>query len=93
MTTEKKTLLTNEEVLERLKEVLKANGWKGADFFMEAVFHDHIVKDTYYYVKGFIDAMGYGGILDIEESEFLMDSLKENRFGRITKQIKIKGKG
>lgn len=97
MPEEKKTTMTIEEVLERLKEILRANGWNGADFFMEMIFEDNRNSlDRYEFVKGFLYAMNFGGILNKNERSSLTKALIENEFwksGSIVSDKKGGGSG
>ncbi len=85
MTTEKKTLLTNEEAINRVKAAVEKSGWTGA-----AATIDHWLKDSYsgrveknyryYYFAGIIDSLAWSGIISSEECEMIIDSLIENEF-------------
>ncbi len=80
MPAEKETEMTIEEVLERLKEILKANRWGRADSFMEMIFEDSRSQDRYEFVRGFIYAMNFGGILNEKERSSLIKALIKNAF-------------
>ncbi len=86
--------MTIEEVLERLKEILKANRWEGADLFMEMIFEDNRKSgDRYGFVKGFIYAMSFGGILNEKERSSLINALIENEFWKPDSTVSVKKGG
>ncbi len=85
MTTEKKTLLTNEEALDRVKAAASENGWAGAEQTINRWLNDSCLdrkrrNERYYYISGIIDSMVWSGILTFEERDMIIDSLIENEF-------------
>ncbi len=87
--------MTIEEVLERLKEILKENGWNGADLFMEMIFKDDCQnsQDRYEFVRGFLYAMHLGGILNENERSSLTKALIENGFWKHGSTVSVKEGG
>lgn len=85
--------MTIKEVLERLKEILKANRWEGADLFMEMIFKDDCSQDRYEFVRGFLYAMRLGGILNENERSSLTKALIENGFWKHGSTVSVKEGG
>ncbi len=85
MTTEKKTLLTIEEALDRVKAAVEESGWTGAaatiDHWYKEPCRDLKEKNSrYYYFAGIIDSLTWSGIISFEERSQITDSLIENEF-------------
>ncbi len=84
--------MTIEEVLERLKEILKENRWGSADLFMEMIFEDRS-EYRHNFIKGFIYAMSFGGILNEKERSSLINALIENEFWKPDSTVSVKEGG
>ncbi len=85
MTTEKKTLLTNEEAINRVKAAVEESGWTGAaatiDRWLKRPCSEREEKsERYYYFTGIIDSLAWSGIISFEERDMIIDSLIENEF-------------
>ncbi len=84
MTTEKKTLLTNEEAINRVKAAVEKSGWTGAAATIDYWLKEPCVHEErgyrYFYFQGIIDSLTWSGIISNEERRQIIESLIENEF-------------
>ncbi len=84
MTTEKKTLLTNEEAINRVKAAVKESGWTGAAATIDYWLKESCVHEErgyrYFYFQGIIDSLAWSDIISLEERSQIINSLIENEF-------------
>ncbi len=84
MTAEKKTLLTNEEAINRVKAAVEKSGWTGAAATIDYWLKESCVHEErgyrYFYFAGIIDSLAWSGIISFEERNMITNSLIENEF-------------